>query len=77
MHVLIAFFLGPIGRYVGLALLVAAVVGGVLWKARTDGAADAIAKIERKQQEKIDAAKAGADRVLGGDDSRVRGFDRD
>jgi len=59
MHALIAFFIGPVGRYVGLALLVAAVVGGVLWKARTDGAADATSRIERANNAARDAADRG------------------
>jgi len=38
MHVLIAFFLGPIGRYVGLALLVGGALSGTYIKGRHDGA---------------------------------------
>ena len=37
VHV-IAFFLGPIGRYVGLALLAAGLLSGIYIKGRHDGA---------------------------------------
>jgi hypothetical protein len=48
-----------------------------VWRVYDAGGDAREATIKSKQQEKIDAAKAGADRVIGGDDSRVRNFDRD
>ena len=67
-------------RFVAVGLVFAALFATslvMLYRHDQRVAAEAVAKIERQQQEKINAAKAGADRVISGDDSRVRGFDRD
>lgn len=53
MSAVIAFFLGPIGRYVGLALIASAVVGGIYAKGRSDGSAAAYATVERQQKRAI------------------------
>ena len=44
---------------------------------RQQGEDGALLKVERKQQEKADAAHKEVDRVLRGDRSRVMQFDRD
>ena len=77
MHAVIAFFLTPIGKYVGLALLVM----GVLWGsyAFLESSFRARFEVERERKERAheQAAKRETDRLLRGDDSGVRGFDRD
>ena len=77
MHSLIAFSLGPIGRHVVLAGLLAAVVGGTYLKIKSDILAAERARIVEKERAHEAAAKRELDRVLSGDDSRVRGFYRD
>ena len=77
MHSLIALSLGPIGRHVVLGGLLLALIGGVWIKVTNDAAVAERARIERENQRKSDAAKRELDRVLGGDASRVRSFDRD
>lgn len=77
IHALIALSLGPIGRWFVMGGLLLALIGGVWIKVKNDAAVAERARIERANQEKSDAAKRELDRVLGGDASRVRSFDRD
>jgi hypothetical protein len=56
MHSLIAFSLGPIGRYVVLAGLLTAIVGGVYIKVTNDAADAERARIERANSASRDAA---------------------
>ena len=76
MHAVIAFALGPIGRYVVLAGLALAAVFYAIHTIEQRQDALTRAKIEAAQKEKADAAKSELDRLIGGDDSRVRQFDR-
>jgi hypothetical protein len=56
MHALIAFAIGPIGRYVVLGALLLALIGGVYLKVRSDGAEAERVRIERANAKARDAA---------------------
>jgi hypothetical protein len=75
--VAIAFFTGPIGRYVGLALALCALAWGAWSMAERSGREIERSRIERAEKGKANAAKNELDRVNGGDRGRVSGFDRD
>jgi hypothetical protein len=51
---MIAFFLGPIGRYLLIFAVVAAALGGLYAKGRVDGKAAYQAKLEREIKAAID-----------------------
>lgn len=80
MPALLLWFLGPIGRYVGIALLAAAVVGGVRAKWYFDDQATFTAKLEAKKQHditKADAARRSAVRRYDAGKLRNDGYRRD
>ena len=77
MHAVIAFALGPIGRYIVLAGLALSAIFYAIHTIEQRQDALTRAKIEAAQKERADAAKNEFDRFIGGDDSRVRPFDRD
>jgi hypothetical protein len=77
MHALIAFFLGPIGRYVGLALILGGIAWGAIHMIERGAVARSEMQREREARSHERAAKKELDRLLRGDDSGVRGFDRD
>lgn len=77
MHALVAFAIGPIGRYVVLAGFLIALCGGTYLKIKSDIVAAERARIAEKERAHEAAAKRESDRVSGGDTSRVRGFYRD
>lgn len=58
MHALVAFAIGPVGRYVVLAGLLTAIVGGVYIKVTTDAADAERARIERANAKARNAADA-------------------
>ncbi len=63
-----------------VGLIFATVLGVIGWqihRIKSEAAEAERSRIERINQEKADAAKRELDRVIGGDTSRVRGFDRD
>ncbi len=77
MHALIAFAFGPVGRWfvgIGFAVAFCAMIYG---KGYSDGGDAARASIAAQQAKAQAGAKQEADRVQGGDRSRVKGFDRD
>ena len=51
---ILAFFLSPLGRYVGIGIAALAIVGGVYTKGRIDGQTAYKAKIERQIKDAID-----------------------
>lgn len=51
---MIAFFLSPIGRWVGGAAIVIALIGSVYLKGRSDGKASYQAKVEREIKRAVD-----------------------
>lgn len=63
---IIAFFLSPLGRFVGIAILAAALIGSIYMKGYSDGSAHV--------QGKWDAARAAA--LKAGNDARS-GAERD
>lgn len=68
----ISFFLSPIGRYVGGALVVVLVVGGAYTKGRFDGRAAYKAKIERQIKNAVEKGTEARERSLRDlDDGRV------
>jgi hypothetical protein len=77
MHALVAFAIGPIGRYVVLAGLLLAIVGGTYLKIRSDILAAERARTVEKERAHEAAAKRELDKLIGGDDSIVRRFDRE
>lgn len=77
MHALVAFAIGPVGRYVVLAGLLTSLVGGVYIKVTTDAADAERARIERQERKNEQAAKRELDRLNSGDRGGVSGFDRD
>lgn len=65
--------------WLGLAVIVIAV--GAYWKITSDaerrGASEVTIKIQQEQSNAQDRAEAERRKLDSGDDSRVRGFDRD
>lgn len=76
MHALVAFAIGPVGRYVVLAGLLLALCGGTYLKIKSDILAAERARIVEKERAHEAAAKRELDRLNGGDRSGVSGFDR-
>lgn len=74
---LIAMLTGPVSRYFVLGGLLLALIAGVGLKVISDARQAERARIERQERKNAEAAKRELDRLGGGDDSRVRGFDRD
>ena len=74
---LIAIFTGPIGRWLAGTLFVLALAASIYAKGRIDGRASLQAKIDAREATAKAAAKVETDRVVGGDRSKVKGFDRD
>ena len=64
MSAIIAFFLSPLGRYIGIGLVALAAVGGVYTKGRIDGRAAYKAKIERDINNAINAGSEARQRAL-------------
>jgi hypothetical protein len=64
MTAIIAFFLSPIGRWVGIAGVSALLLGGTYTKGYFDGRAAYKAKIERQIKDAIDKGNAGRERAL-------------
>lgn len=64
MSAVIAFFLSPLGRYVGIGLVAAALLGGIYAKGRSDGSAAAYAKVERQQKRAIALANKARERLM-------------
>lgn len=64
MSAIIAFFLGPIGRFVALAIFVVSAIGGVYVKGRIDGGAAYHAKMEREIKNAIDKGDVARERAL-------------
>ena len=58
---ILIWFLGPIGRYVGGAILLSVVLGGLYLKVKHDGEIDALRKIQeqnaRAREEAADAIR--------------------
>jgi hypothetical protein len=77
MHALIAFALGPVGRWVAGAVFIVALAASIYAKGRIDGRDAMQAKYEAMNAAAAAGAKKEADRVQGGDRSKVKGFDRD
>jgi hypothetical protein len=65
---IISFFLSPLGRWIGIALVVMAAIGGVYTKGRVDGRTAYKAKIERQ----IEDAKLKGDTAR---EKALRDFD--
>lgn len=64
MTAILGFFLSPIGRYVGAALIAALVIGGAYTKGRFDGRASYKAKIERQIKDAVAKGTDARDRSL-------------
>lgn len=67
MPAILLWFLGPIGRWVGIGLLIIAAIGGLYTKGRIDGRASYKAKVERQINDAIakgDKGRADALRNL-------------
>lgn len=59
-----ALILSPLSRWLGGALLIAAIIASIYAKGRTDGKAHALAKIERANKKASDKADAAERDVL-------------
>jgi Flp pilus assembly protein TadB len=59
----IAWFLSPIGRYVGIFLVTIAILGGLYWKIRGDARSDAQLEIMHNTLERITNAIRRGDAV--------------
>lgn len=77
MHALVAFALGPVGRWVAGLGFIIAVAASIYAKGRIDGREALRAKLDAQAAQALGLAKKEADRVIGGDRSKVEGFDRD
>lgn len=79
MPVLVLLKLVPLK--VWLVLIAAVLLAGWYWKtvsdAETRGAAATITKIQKEQTDAVDRAETERRKLDRGDDSSVRGFDRD
>lgn len=60
----LAFFLSPIGRYVGGGLVILAILGGIYLKGRSDARASYKATIEREITDAITKGDAARERAL-------------
>jgi hypothetical protein len=60
---MIAFFLTPIGRYVGVAIIVVLALTGVYYKIRTDAVNSYINKENTQSLERVDEAIKAGDAV--------------
>lgn len=59
---ILAFFISPIGRLIGLGVVLLSLIGGVYFKGRLDGKAAYQASLNRQIEKTIAAGnKAGAD----------------
>lgn len=79
---IIAFFLSPLGRWIGGALLVVAIAGGIYGKGYFDGKANVQARWDAAVQAAIERganARVDAERDVGAEPDGVRDdkFDRD
>tara|TARA_R110000868_G_scaffold409826_1_gene696154 strand:+ start:903 stop:1139 length:237 start_codon:yes stop_codon:yes gene_type:complete len=61
---ILAFFLGPLGRWVGIVGVAAMVVAGVYGKGRVDGRASYKAKIERQIKDAVEKGNGARDNSL-------------
>lgn len=59
-----AFFLGPVGKWVGIVGVAAMLVAGIYGKGRIDGAASYKAKIERQIKDAVEQGNEARDRSL-------------
>jgi len=64
MMAIVGFFLGPIGRWVGIVGVAAMAVAGVYGKGRIDGAASYKAKIERQIKDAVTEGTEARERSL-------------
>jgi len=69
---ILAWFLSPIGRYVGIFLAVVAILGGVYWKIRSDAQDDFQKDIMRDSIERITDAIRRGDAVRTDPDSLLK-----
>jgi hypothetical protein len=60
---IVSFLTSPLGRWVGGALLVAVLAGGIYWKGDSNGYARAMAKVERQQQRAIKLASKAREQL--------------
>jgi hypothetical protein len=77
MHALIAFAIGPVGRWIAGIAFVGVLALSIYSKGYGDGGRALQAKIDAREAKATAGAKKEADRVQGGDRSNVKGFDRD
>lgn len=77
MHALVAFALGPVGRWVAGAAFVGVLALSIYSKGYGDGGRAVQAKIDAQAAKAAAGAKRETDRVQGGDRSKVEGFDRE
>jgi len=54
---LIAFILSPIGRYIGGAVAILAIVGGIYWKGRNDAANAIEQELQAKRASELETAR--------------------
>jgi len=81
MTAIIAFFFSPLGRWIGGALIIVALIGGIYMKGHSDGSSRVQAKWDAAVQaaiEKGNAARTDAERAISADPDGVRDdFNRD
>lgn len=61
---ILLWFLGPLGRYVGMALLAAALVGGIYGKGRYDDHVAYTHKLQVKKEHDITKGNAARERAV-------------
>lgn len=61
---ILTFFLSPVGKLVGGALLILTVIGGSYTKGRLDGRASYKAKIERQIKDAVEKGNEARDNAL-------------
>lgn len=64
MMAVVGFFLGPVGRWVGIVAVVAMAIAGIYGKGRVDGAASYKAKIERQIKDAVEKGTDARDNSL-------------
>ena len=64
MPAILLWFLGPIGRYVGIGIVAVSLIGGVYAKGRYDGKTAYRAKLEREIKTAISKGDAAREQAL-------------
>jgi hypothetical protein len=54
----LTFFLSPIGRYIGIAIVATLIISGMYWKVHHDGYVKALADVEKQNRLAKEASEA-------------------